>query len=139
MIKITPAEHLREECLNCRQRYKVCTITIGAKHMRSFRLCGICRRELRHELATVDETDRDKLIACEVITELRRAMQKFSKPFNSAHEGYAVLLEEVDEAWAEIKKNDYARAREEMVQVAAMAIRWLHDIGSAHAEPGAGP
>lgn len=70
---------------------------------------------------------KDEAIAIEVLTELRKAMNKFPK-FNSAHEGYAVILEEVDEAWAEIKKNDFKRAREEMIQVGAMAIRWLHDV-----------
>jgi hypothetical protein len=48
--------------------------------------------------------------------------------FYSAHHGYAVLKEEVDEAWDEIKRNDPKRAREEMIQVAAMAIRFLHDL-----------
>lgn len=48
--------------------------------------------------------------------------------FNSSHEGYAVLKEEVDEMWDEIKKNDLVRSREEAVQVAAMAIRYLMDI-----------
>lgn len=70
---------------------------------------------------------KDEYIVSEVLTELRKAMNKFPK-FNSAHEGYAVILEELDEAWAEIKKNNYKLAREEMIQVAAMAIRWLHDV-----------
>jgi hypothetical protein len=42
--------------------------------------------------------------------------------------GYAVILEELDEMWAEIKQNNTNRAREECVQVAAMAIRFLMDI-----------
>ena len=50
-------------------------------------------------------------------------------PFNSSHEGYAVLKEEVDELWDEVKSNCPDRAREEAVQVAAMAIRFLIDIG----------
>lgn len=70
---------------------------------------------------------KDEYIAVEVLDELRNAMKKFPT-FNSAHEGYAILLEEVDEAWEEIKNNDYKRAREEMIQVAAMAIRWLRDV-----------
>jgi hypothetical protein len=52
--------------------------------------------------------------------------------FNSAHEGYAVLLEEVDELWVEIKKNpkkrDPVAMREEAIQVAAMALRFVIDI-----------
>jgi hypothetical protein len=53
-------------------------------------------------------------------------------PFNSAHEGYAVLLEEVEELWAHVmtnqKKRDIAAMRKEAIQVAAMAIRFAHDI-----------
>lgn len=47
---------------------------------------------------------------------------------NSAHEGYAVLKEEVEEAWDEIKRKNVPLAKEEMVQVAAMAISFMLDI-----------
>jgi len=63
-----------------------------------------------------------------VINEYERATKKFSI-FNSTHEGYAVILEELDEAWNNIKKNDRKNATIEMIQVAAMAIRWLMDCG----------
>lgn len=60
--------------------------------------------------------------------ELQDATRKFGA-FNSAHEGYAVLKEEVDELWDEIKKgHDVNRMQEEAIQVAAMAIRFLYDI-----------
>lgn len=62
-----------------------------------------------------------------VIDELHRASKK-NLPFNSAHEGYAVLKEEVDEMWDEIKTNNIVKAREEAIQVAAMAIRFLCDV-----------
>lgn len=48
--------------------------------------------------------------------------------FNSAHEGYAVLLEEVDDLWDEVKKRDPAAMRTEAIQVAAMALRFLVDV-----------
>jgi hypothetical protein len=64
-----------------------------------------------------------------VSAELRRATLKFDA-FNSAHEGYAVLLEEVDELWTEIKRNDHARTMQEAVQVAAMALRFLQDVSN---------
>jgi hypothetical protein len=51
--------------------------------------------------------------------------------FNSSHEGYAVILEELDELWAEIKKKPYDRSRaameREAVQIAAMAVRFILD------------
>ena len=63
-----------------------------------------------------------------VYEELRRATDKFSK-FNSPHEGYAVLKEEVDELWDAIKDNaSPQRQREEAIQVAAMAIRYILDV-----------
>jgi hypothetical protein len=45
--------------------------------------------------------------------------------FHSAHEGYAVILEEVEELWDAIKRDDYTLAGAEAVQVAAMALRFL--------------
>lgn len=53
-------------------------------------------------------------------------------PFNTAHEGYAVLLEEVDELWTEVKvkqgKRDVEALRKEAIQVAAMAVRFVLDV-----------
>lgn len=62
-----------------------------------------------------------------VADELRSATRKFP-PMASAREGYAVILEELDEMWQEVKHGTTARAREEALQVAAMAIRFLIDI-----------
>lgn len=62
--------------------------------------------------------------------ELLRATEKFGR-FASAHEGYAVILEEMDELWAEIKAKDgysSGRLRKEAIQVAAMALRFLIDL-----------
>lgn len=58
--------------------------------------------------------------------ELDRALAQHPS-FNSCHEGYAVLLEEVDELWDEIKKDQGSthRGASEAVQVAAMALRYL--------------
>lgn len=61
--------------------------------------------------------------------ELRRASSKFSA-FSSAHEGYAILKEEVDELWDDVKANRLEAARKEAVQVAAMAMRFLLDVRS---------
>ena len=66
-----------------------------------------------------------------ILEEYQRAINK-NKPFNSAHEGYAVLLEEVDELWEEVRKKikerDINKLRGEATQVAAMALRFIIDI-----------
>lgn len=69
----------------------------------------------------------------EVLTEVKSARKKYG-PINSAHEGYAVVLEELDEAWDEIKAGNRTLAREEMIQVAASAVNFLLDVkdGIAH-------
>jgi hypothetical protein len=49
---------------------------------------------------------------------------------HSAHEGFAVLLEEVDELKAEVwrSRHDMEAMTTEAVHVAAMAIRFLTDV-----------
>lgn len=48
---------------------------------------------------------------------------------HSAHEGWAVIREEVDELWEEVKKDGVShRATSEAVQIAAMAVRYLIDL-----------
>lgn len=63
----------------------------------------------------------------EVWAELDRAQLAFPT-FANPHEGYAVLLEEVDELWEVVKTKqpqDKERLRAEARQVAAMAIRFM--------------
>jgi hypothetical protein len=69
-------------------------------------------------------------VVTEVVNELRRATTKHPTGFHSAHEGYAVLKEEVDELWESIKCQScpYAHTREEALQVAAMAVRFVLDM-----------
>lgn len=65
----------------------------------------------------------------EIDAELDRAKSKHTRNFSSTHEGYAVLAEEVDELWDEVKKNgNQERLREEAIQVAAMAIRFIQEL-----------
>lgn len=64
--------------------------------------------------------------------EARRAGNKH-KPMNSQHEAYAVIKEEMDEYWKEVRKGgsvprDPAALTTELVQMAAMCLRALHDL-----------
>lgn len=53
-------------------------------------------------------------------------------PFNSLHEAYGVLMEEVEEFWAHVKvnqkKRDLDATRKELIQVAAMAAKAIECI-----------
>lgn len=61
--------------------------------------------------------------------ELARAQEAFPA-MHSTHEGYAVILEELDELWEEIRAGNGAthRGASEAIQTAAMAIRYLIDL-----------
>ena len=73
-------------------------------------------------------------IAAEAANEADRAAHMWP-PFNSAHEGFATLHEEFDElkahVWTNQKKRDLDAMRKEAIQVAAMAMRFVHDICDA--------
>jgi hypothetical protein len=64
-----------------------------------------------------------------VADEVERAEAKFA-PFNSGHEGYAVIKEELDELWEHVKGNTAysVEAYNEAKQVAAMGIRYMRMI-----------
>ena len=66
-----------------------------------------------------------------ITNEYLKASLKFPK-FNSPHEGIAVIKEEYDELWDEIKKKksrrDTTKMRNEAKQVAAMAMRFMVDL-----------
>lgn len=65
----------------------------------------------------------------EIYDECRRA-QEIHGPMKSAHEGKAVIEEELDELWEEIKKKnpDMAKIKKEAVQLGAMVLRFLVDV-----------
>ena len=69
------------------------------------------------------------MILDEVKKELAHS-RKLHGNFKGAHEGYAVLLEEVDELWHEVKmrKRGFLTMRKECIQIAAMAIKFAEDI-----------
>lgn len=62
-------------------------------------------------------------------SEYYRAVGKFP-PFNSAHEGFAVIKEEYDELWDEVKRNPIhpAAMEKEAIQLGAMVLRFLIDV-----------
>ena len=68
----------------------------------------------------------------EIAAEVLRAKQLFPADFHNQHEAYAVLLEEIDELWDEIKKNhkkyDLAAQRTEATQAAAMLARLMVEL-----------
>ena len=78
-----------------------------------------------------DDAARVRAIGQEAATELIRAMT-IHAPFHSPHEGYAVILEELDElkdeVWASKPGSDRAAMRKEAIQVAAMALRFVQDV-----------
>ncbi len=84
--------------------------------------------------------DGERALECEatrvvfvrrVERELVDARGKHS-PIHSAHEGYAVILEELDELWEEVRKKRAERSDErmwnELVQIGAMAQRVAEDL-----------
>ncbi len=62
--------------------------------------------------------------------ELDYSAKNYGDKFNSYHEGYAVILEELDEVWEEIKKKevDKEKLKKELTQVAAMAIKLMQQL-----------
>ena len=88
-------------------------------------------------MITLDGTSETEKIAIEVEREVRRAMQ-LHRGINSLHEGKAVIEEQFDEFWEQVKVNPkklsidqqqirLAEMRNELIQIAAMAIRTIVD------------
>jgi hypothetical protein len=77
------------------------------------------------------ERDAYGVAAMEALDEVRRARGMFG-PMASMHEGYAVILEELDEVkeivWLKQKNRNLADARKEVLQVAAMCIAFAAEL-----------
>lgn len=70
-----------------------------------------------------------------IVEEVYRAQRLFPRHAASAHEAFAILNEEVDELWDEVRGKSNGdqterkhRMRKEAVQVAAMAIRFIEEV-----------
>ena len=86
---------------------------------------GVSDNGIARDLAEITD------IAVEAAQECRRATT-IHGPINSPHEAYGVIFEELGEYWSEAQKKRQARSpqkmREELIQVAAMAIRTIYDL-----------
>jgi len=80
-------------------------------------------------MEAIERDNQLKQAADAALAEARLACAKW-KPFNSVHEGYAVILEELDELWSEAKQRvpSKERLKLEARQVAAMAIRFVAEL-----------
>jgi len=77
--------------------------------------------------------------ATEVVAETERAMG-LHDPMHSTHEAYAVIKEELDEFWEQVKINPnkllpgereqrLTKMHNELIQIAAMCMRAMVDLG----------
>lgn len=72
-------------------------------------------------------------IVQEILEEYKRARTVFS-PMHSAHEGWAVIREELDELWDEVKDNKRDKEvqrlamRKEALQTATMAVAFMVEV-----------
>ena len=73
------------------------------------------------------DPDSDAMV--DVMAEVTRA-RSLHPAYHSGHEGYAVILEELDELWEEVRKRhqDKEAMRREAIQVAATALRFVVDV-----------
>jgi len=76
--------------------------------------------------------NKNKTFLENVESESSRARSIKKKPINSVHEGYALILEEVDELWEQVRmksdKRDYENMYIELVQIAGLSKRLVEDI-----------
>ncbi len=82
------------------------------------------------EMTLLGPTARtDVEVVMDAVAELQYA-RSLHPAYHSGHEGYAVILEELDELWEEVRKRhqDKVAMRREAIQVAATALRCAVDV-----------
>lgn len=80
----------------------------------------------------IEEARSMGMVMSRVATETARACTLYGPDFNSAHEAYAVLLEEVNEFRGEVRKmlgqRDKRLMLSELIQVAAVAVKYAAQL-----------
>lgn len=68
-----------------------------------------------------------------IIAEYNRAINR-NGPFNSTYEGWAILIQKMEELWEEIKKVEAGNSGEKLhkyaAQIGALAMRFMVDLGT---------
>jgi hypothetical protein len=87
-----------------------------------------------------DLTEERITVLADTLHTVRLEAEAASKkwpPFRSVHEGYAVILEEQDELWAECKAKhpDKDKLWTEASHVAVMALRFMAELPSYERRP----
>ena len=87
------------------------------------------KKTTKRKKRTVKKSNGLQLIQAEH----NKAKLKYKDNFSSNHEGFAVLKEEVDELWDEVKRKHPSneQLREEAIQIGAMALRFLNELTHA--------
>jgi len=82
-------------------------------------------------MSTLEDIKKRDIVIELVCRELESAVYKYGD-FKSAHDGYSIILEELDELWDLIKTNqgNTNRAKKEAIQIAAMAIKYAMSYGT---------
>lgn len=69
----------------------------------------------------------------EILNQIKKELQSANSKhpaFKSTHEAYAVILEELDEFWDEVKKKnpDLGNMKLELIQIAAMCVKTIQNF-----------
>lgn len=89
---------------------------------------------LNHRSEELRPLEAKRKICFEVFAELNSADSIFA-PFHSAHEGLSIIEEELEELRTHVytnqKRRDLDGMRHEAIQLAAMAVKFVHSVCDA--------